>query len=83
VLDDAALELVVESAHRAVLADVGIGQTARHDAADVGRFFKHDDRRTAFRGRHGRSDSGWIGRDHNDIRLLRGEHGGEGEKESE
>lgn len=83
VLDHPALELVVESAHGTMLADVGVRQSTRDDAADMGLFFEHDDLCATFRRRHGCGDSGWIGRDHNDIRLLRREHGGESEKESE
>ena len=82
-LNDAALEFVVEPAYCAVLADVGIRQAARNDAADMRRFFEHDDLRAALRRRHRRRDSRGISRDNNDIRLLGHKRCGESEKESE
>jgi len=79
-LQDAALELVVESSDRAVLADVRVRQSARDNAADMRRFFEHDDLCAALRRCHRRSDSRGIGRDNNDIRLLDRERCGEGEE---
>jgi hypothetical protein len=82
-LEDAPLELVVESTDRTVLADVRVRQATRHDAADMRGFFEHDDFGAAPRSGNGCGDSGWIGGDNNDIRLLDRERGGESEKESE
>jgi len=43
VLHDPPLELIVEPAHRSMLADVRVRQAPGDDAADVRGFFQHDD----------------------------------------
>ena len=82
-LENAALELVVESSDRAVLADVGVRQATRDDASDMRGFFKHNDLRTALRRRHRRSDSCGIGGDDDDIRLLGRKHCGQSEEKDD